>query len=177
MVSKRIIMGIVVLGLFRSLLAQAPMSLRDCMEYALSHSTQKEIQKADIDDALVRRRDAILQAFTPVVSAGTNAYSNFGRTIDPETNSYISTTSFSNGYSVSAGITLFNGFTALNNIKIAKTAVKMGLSREQQLNDEICLSVMQAFYNVVFRQEMRQVLSSQVETERRNLELSVVNMS
>ena len=171
MVSKRITMGIAVLGLFGSLSAQTPMNLRNCMEYALAHSTQKEIQRADYDDALVQRREAILRAFTPQVSAGTNAYSNFGRTIDPETNSYISTTSFSNGYSVNAGITLFNGFTALNNIKIAKTAVKMGLTREQQLNDEICLSVMQAYYNVVFQQKMKQVLSAQVATAQRNMEL------
>ena len=150
--------------------AQRTMSLRDCMEKALQNSTEKQIVRADNDDALLQRRDALLQAFTPSISAGTNAYTNFGRTIDPETNSYISMTSFSNSYAVNAGITLFNGFTALNHLKIAKTAVKMGKSREQQLNDEICLSVMQAYFNVLFQSELQSVLAAQVATTRKHLQ-------
>ena len=146
------------------------MNLRQCMEYALQHSSQKAIQRADYDDALLQHRDAILAACTPSVSAGTHAYTNFGRTIDPETNSYISSKSFSNGYSVNAGIMLFDGFSAVNNIKIAKTAVKMGLSREQQLNDEICLSVMQAYYNLVYQTEMTAVWQAQVHTAKDNLQ-------
>ena len=86
-----------------------------------------------MEDAQVSRREAIIRAFTPQISAGTYAYSNFGRTVDPETNTYISTTSFNNGYSASGSIMLFNGFYAVNNMKIAKTAIKMGLSRQQQI--------------------------------------------
>ena len=40
-----------------------------------------EIQQMDVDDARVARRDAILRGFTPEVSAGTYAYSNFGRSV------------------------------------------------------------------------------------------------
>ena len=40
-----------------------------------------EIQQMDVDDARVARRDAILRVFTPEVSAGTYAYSNFGRSV------------------------------------------------------------------------------------------------
>ena len=152
-------------------MGQESMNLRQCMEYALQHSSKKVVQRADYDDALLQRRDAILAACTPTVSAGTHAYTNFGRTIDPETNSYISSKSFSNGYSVNAGIMLFDGFSAVNNIKIAKTAVKMGLSREQQLDDEICLSVMQAYYNLVYQAEMTAVWQAQVETAKENLKL------
>ena len=151
--------------------AQQNMSLKECMEYALKYSTKKEIQLNHQENLLLQRRDAILQAFTPSVSAGTNAFTNFGRTIDPETNSYISTTSFSNGYFVSAGLSLFDGFSAINRIKIAKVAVRMGLSESQQLDDEICLSVMQAYYNVIFQNQMSEVISEQIATARKNMEL------
>ena len=168
MKTRKITLGLILLS-FVSLSAQPRLSLKDCMEYALQHSSKIEIQQADYDDALLQRRDAILRAFTPSISAGTNAYTNFGRTIDPETNSYISMTSFSNSYSVNASILLFNGFTALNNLKIAKTAVKMGASRKQQLHDEICLSVMQAYFNVLFESDMKNVLTAQVATAQQNL--------
>ena len=72
-------------------------SLRDCMEYAIAHSAKMEIQRANNDDARIARREAILRAFTPTIQGGTYASLNFGRGIDPETNNYISTTSFNNG--------------------------------------------------------------------------------
>ena len=100
----------------------AVMTLRDCVRYALSHSAEVRVLQADLGDAQLARRNAILNAFTPEIDASTYAYSNFGRSIDPETNIYSTTTSFHNGYSLSAGITLFNGVRAINNKKITKTA-------------------------------------------------------
>ena len=124
--------------------AQKVMTLKECMEYAVSNSTEMRIREADIHDAQVERRSAILEAFTPTVSAGTYAYYNFGRSVDPETNTYKSTTSFQNGYQASGSIALFNGFQAVNNVKIARTAEAMGLSRYRESRDEICLATREA---------------------------------
>lgn len=148
------------------------MSLKDCMEYALAHSAKMEMQDAENADARIARRDAILKAFTPTVSGGMYASMNFGRSVDPETNTYISTSSFNNGYSVAGSITLFNGFSAVNNIRIAKTAVKMGVTQEQQLKDEICLAVMESYCNVIYFSEMMDVIQGQVETAKENLLLA-----
>ena len=49
------------------------MGLKDCMKYAVEHSTKITIQDADNRDAQVNRRDAILTAFTPSVDGGTYA--------------------------------------------------------------------------------------------------------
>ena len=146
-------------------------SLKDCMEYAVSNSTDIRIRQADNNDLRISRRDAILAAFTPNVSAGASAYSNFGRAVDPETNTYITTASFSNAYSVSAGITLFNGFQAVNNLKISRTAMAMGISQEQQIRDRICLATIEAYYNVVYYTGLTDILESEVETAEESLML------
>ena len=99
------------------------MTLRDCMEYAISNSTKIRIQQAAIGDAQIARRDAALTLFTPQINAQTYAYYNFGRSIDPQTNTYFNTTSFHNNYGVSAGYDLFDGFKAVNNYKISKTGM------------------------------------------------------
>lgn len=153
-------------------MAEGEMTLRDCMEYALEHSARMEVQDAENADVRIARRDAILRAFTPTVSGGTYASMSFGRSVDPETNTYISTSSFNNGYSVDGSITLFNGFSAVNNIRIAKTAVKMGIAEEQQLRDEICLAVMEAYCNVLYFSEMKVVVEGQVQTAKDNLLLA-----
>lgn len=154
------------------LISAKGLSLKECMETALTNSEKLKIQSADIDDARVARRDAILQAFTPSISADTYAYSNFGRSVDPQTNTYVSTTSFNNGYGVSGRINIFNGFEAVNNIKISKTALKMGLDREQQMKDEICLATMEAFCNVVYYKQLAQIIDGQVTTLQNALRLA-----
>ncbi|MBO5700265.1 MAG: TolC family protein [Bacteroidales bacterium] len=160
------------LGAQASAGAQEPMTLKECMEYAISNSTKMRIQQADIRDAQVERRSAILEAFTPSVSAGTYAYSNFGRSVDPETNTYRSTTSFQNGYQASGSIALFNGFQAVNNIKISKTAAAMGLSRQEQTRDEICLATMEAYYNVVYYSQMIKAIEEEVAAATKAAQLA-----
>lgn len=147
------------------------MTLKDCMEYAVVNSAKVAIQETDIDNARVARRDAILAAFTPSISAGTNVYSNFGRSVDPQTNTYVSTTSFSNGYYVSGSITLFNGFEAVNNIKISSTSLQMGVDRETLIKDELCLATMEAFCNVVYYKEFASIVEEQLQTMKESLSL------
>ena len=143
---------------------QAPsaMTLHDCMEYAVSNSTKMRIQQAAIGDAQIDRRDAALTLFTPQISAQTYAYYNFGRSIDPQTNTYFNTTSFHNNYGVSAGYDLFDGFKAVNNYKISKTGMLIADSQEKQVEADICLAVMDAYYNVVYYKRLCDVYEEQV---------------
>lgn len=143
---------------------ETPMTLRECMEYAVSNSTKMRIESANRNDEQWQRRHALMTLFTPSVDAQTYAYNQYGRNLDPETNTYNTITTFHNGYSVSAGITLFDGFQSVNNLKMASTAAKMGISREQQTSDEICLATMEAFYNVIYYTELLSVLEGQVAT-------------
>ena len=148
---------------------QTAMTLHDCMAYAVSNSTKMRIQQAQTGDERIARRDALLAVFLPTVSSGTSASYSFGRNIDPETNTYINTVSFSNGYSVSAGITLFNGFSAVNNLKISQTSLKMGETRERQVEADICLAVMEAFYNVAYYQRLVDICREQAEAAESQL--------
>ena len=142
--------------------AQTTMSLHDCMAYAISNSTKMRIQQAAIGDAQIARRDAALALFTPQISASTYAYYNFGRSIDPQTNTYFNTTSFHNNYGVSAGYDLFDGFKAVNNLKISKTGMLIADSQEKQVEADICLAVMEAYYNVVYYKRLVDVYEEQV---------------
>ena len=145
------------------------MTLHDCMEYAISNSTKMRIQQAAIGDAQIDRRDAALKMFTPQISAQTYAYYNFGRSIDPQTNTYFNTTSFHNNYGASAGFDLFNGFQAVNNYKISKTGLLIADSQEKQVEADICLAVMEAYYNVVYYKRLCDVYEEQVATSETSL--------
>ena len=148
------------------------MTLHDCMLYALEHSTDVLVKQTETADARVDRREAILKTFTPYVEGSTYAYSYFGRNIDPETNTYVTTTSFNNGMSVSSGITLFNGFSAVNNMRIAKTSVSMGLSSEEQEEDKVCLATTEAFFNVIYYTSLVDIIAEQVENAKSAVKLA-----
>ena len=148
------------------------MNLKDCMRYAVEHSTKMRIQQSDNRDAQINRRDAILAAFTPSIDAGSSASLSFGRSVDPETNTYIQTTSFANGFSASASMVVFNGFQAVNNLKITKTAQQMGLTKAQQIEDQICLATMEAYCNVLYYTEMQKALKAQVATAEKAVQLA-----
>ena len=153
----------VIPGLTGNLRAQE-MTLHDCMAYAISNSTKMRIQQAASGDAQIDRRDAALKLFTPQITAQTYAYYNFGRSIDPQTNTYFNTTSFHNNYGVSAGYDLFDGFQAVNNYKISKTGLLIADSQEKQVEADICLAVMEAYYNVVYYKRLCDVYEEQVAT-------------
>ena len=141
-----------------------PMSLSDCMDYAVSHSTEMRLSAADRSDERAERVQALLSAFTPGVSAQSYAYNQYGRNLDPETNTYTDFTTFHNGYSLSAGITLFDGFQAINRLRIAKVQQQMGLSQEQQTADKVRLATMEAYYQVVYYDRLVEVLRLQAAT-------------
>lgn len=160
-------------ALLRTLPAEAQqtrtMTLHDCMEYAVSNSTKMRIRKAAADDARISRRDAVLAAFTPRLDASTYAYYNFGRSIDPQTNTYFTQTSFHNNYGVGLGFELFDGFQAVNNLKISKTGLLISQSEEQQAEADICLAVMEAYYNVVYYKRLSDVCAEQVAAAESSL--------
>ena len=141
--------------------AAGAMTLRECMRYAVSHSTKMRIRQAASDDAQLDRRDAALALFTPQINASTYAYYNFGRSIDPQTNTYFHTTSFHNNYGISAGYDLFNGFQAVNNYRISRTGMQIAASQEKQAEADICLAVMEAYYNTVYSQRLCAVCEEQ----------------
>ena len=171
---KQLIIGILMAIAPSTFGANAPdsvrtMTLKECMEYAVSNSTKTRISQANVGDAQIARRDAILSALTPSVSASASAGYNFGRSIDPQTNTYFNTTSFSNNYSINAGIDLFNGFSAVNNMRISKTALAISKSEQEQTEADICLAVMEAYYNVVYYSRLCQLFEEQVVTAKASL--------
>lgn len=141
-----------------------PMSLSACMDYAVGHSTEMRLSAADRSDERAEKVQAILGAFTPSVSAQSYAYNQYGRNLDPETNTYTDFTTFHNGYSLSAGITLFDGFQAINKLRIAKVQQQMGLTQERQTADKVRLATMEAYYQVVYYDRLVEVLRLQAAT-------------
>ncbi len=135
--------------LCQAAMAQTEMSVTDCMRYAVEHNHDVRISQLTQDSRLADRTAAI-GAFMPAVNGQIGAQYNFGRAIDPETNTYTNVNTFYNGYTVSASLPVFDGFQRLNQLRAAKAAIEMGRSQIQAQQDELALQVFEAYCNVLY---------------------------
>lgn len=168
---RRIIFTICLLWLsifFTHAYAQArSMGLDECMAYAVENSTKIKIQDYR-NDNYRQDKNAALASFFPTLGAGVGGSANFGRSIDPETNTYTNTTYYGNNYSVSSSMPIFDGLTGINAYKASKVAILMGKEELEQVKDEVALETMEAYFQVVY-------YSKAVEFAREQLEASQTN--
>ena len=142
--------------------AQNAWTMQQCMQYAVEHNHEVKRSELELDNYKSNRTGAIGR-FLPSVDAGIGAQYNFGRAIDPETNGYTDVSTFYNGYSVSASLPVFDGFSRLHAVKAAKAGVLMGQSALRQKQDRIALNVLQAFVNVAYYDGLVKMAEEKVE--------------
>ena len=130
--------------------AQAQMlNMRQCMQYAVEHNHDVKRAELELDNYKAQKTSAIGN-FLPSMDAGIGAQYNFGRAIDPETNTYTDVSTFYNGYQLSASLPLFDGFSRIHALKAAKAGELMGLSALRQQQNQAALEVLQAYTNVAY---------------------------
>lgn len=149
--------------------AQERMSLEDCMAYAVEHSTAVGQTANTLEGTRQDYIEAVASAL-PSVSASTGGNMNFGRSIDPETNVYTTTSTFSNSYSLSASITVFNGMSTINSIRATKVLRAKGVEDLQLKRDEVAMNTMSAYFDVVYYTGAVEIAREQLETSRTELE-------
>ena len=144
------------------------MTMDECMAYAVEHSVSVAKQENSLDNAVINYKQSVVGLF-PSVSAGVSASANFGRSIDPETNSYTTVSTFSNSYDLGASMPLFAGLRYVNTIRAAKVARERGCSDLQIARDRVAMEVMRAYINVVYYKETVTIAMEQLSASRKTL--------
>ena len=142
--------------------AQEAWTMQQCMQYAVEHNHEVKRTELELDNYKANRTGAI-GSFLPAMDAGIGAQYNFGRAIDPETNGYTDVSTFYNGYSVSASLPVFDGFSRLHALRAAKAGVLMGHASLRQQQDQTALSVLQSFTNVAYYEGLVKMAEEKVE--------------
>jgi outer membrane protein len=142
--------------------AQKTWTMQRCMQYAVEHNHEVKRAELELDNYKANRAGAIGK-FLPAVDAGIGAQYNFGRAIDPETNGYTDVSTFYNGYSLSASLPVFDGFSRLHALKAAKASVLMGHASLRQQQDQTALNVLQAFTNVAYYEGLVKMAEEKVQ--------------
>ena len=147
-----------------------PLTIDDCMRYAVENSTSVNKQRLAHDDSKLNYSEAVASLF-PSVNASVGGATNFGRGIDPATNAYTNVTTFSNSYGISGSLPLFAGLQGINTVRAMKVARDRGAVETEIARDEVAMQTLSAYMDVVYYTEAVKIAREQLEASRRTLEL------
>ncbi len=153
-------------------------TLEECIDYGVEQSLQMQRQRLQNRNEQLSVRDAALSLIPSLNTISPYANFNYGRGIDPETNTF---TNIENktvgGFNVNAGVTLFSGFSGINRLRSAKISKLKGLKETENLANDLAIQIMNAFFNLVYAEESIRVTGEQVDNSSLQLKKCSGNMN
>lgn len=148
-----------------SLIAQDEWSLEKCILHALDNSLNIKQTQLNVEQAELTKRGSQLSRL-PSINANTNGGFNFGRTINPTTNTFVNVNQFGQSYSLSGSIPLYTGGEINNTIKQSDFDLQAAEADEQEMINNISLNVATAYLNILFAEEqLENAISRKKQTE------------
>lgn len=139
-----------------------PMSLEDCITYALDHNIDIKKQLLMVDD----QRQSLLQTklgMIPSLNAGATHGYNWGMTVDRYTNSFATTRVQSNNFYLSSSVPLFQGLQQVNSIKQNQFNLMASQYDLDLLMDDISIAVAGYYLDILYNQELLEVSKAQLD--------------
>lgn len=138
---------------FETLQAQQVWTLSDCFEYALENNRNLKIEanSLGIEQQELKR---IKGNYLPELSAGSTVSMNYGRSIDPETNTYSFNSNYSNSLSASASVQLFDGLKRINELRAQKFALYVGEEDYSAEENALLMRVASAYFNLLLTDKL-----------------------
>jgi outer membrane protein len=149
----------------------AQWDLKNCIEYACKNNIQVQQSKISTESSALTLKQS-KNALLPSVSASTSlSYSN-GKLKNDSTGAYMNNASWGSTYGISAGMTLFDGMKNYNTIRQNKLQMEATGLQEKVTENEITVSITEAYLNILYAHENLQIAQRTVETSKAQVALS-----
>jgi outer membrane protein len=139
-----------------------PWTFRQCLDTALQRNISvnqsrmaNELNKVNLEQAKSNR--------IPSLSANANEALNFGKNVDPTTNTFVTEGYHSTNLGVSSSYNLFNGLQNANTIRENRLNVQAGQSDIEKMKNDVTLNITIGYLQVLLYTETLAVAKSQEE--------------
>lgn len=150
-------------------MAQDKWDLRRCVTYAITNNIS--VKQADVQSRIAALQLKLAEAGKyPNLGFSTNAGYNFGRSINPVTNSFENQRIFFSGFSLQSGVNLFNWFSQRYTVEANKLDKKAADAAVDKARNDIALNVAVAYLQALLAYEQTQVSSIQIQQSQTQLE-------
>ncbi|MFZ5939901.1 MAG: TolC family protein [Bacteroidota bacterium] len=175
MIKRSIITGLFLVTLLSSGFGQetaGAWSLDDCISYALGKNIT--VQQAGLaSDRNSLYLEQARAARLPSLSAGLSQNFSWGKSYDVQNSTYGSMEGSANGsYSISSGMTLFNGNRLQNGISQSELNLESSQYYSETVKETLELNILSAFLQVVYTGESVANAEKQIEATREQLALA-----
>ncbi|RYF13224.1 MAG: TolC family protein [Flavobacteriales bacterium] len=148
--------------------AQEVITIQQAVERTLSNNLQ--VKQAQLSTALSDENFSQSKyALYPTLNGSANYNKNFGRSIDPSTNQYISQQFSSASGSLSAGADLFQGFAKINQIKQNKILLDADKTNVEKIKNDLILSVVTSYMQILYNKDLLAASEQQLTVAKQTL--------
>jgi outer membrane protein len=148
--------------------AQETWSLERCIQYALDNNISIKQADANVRTALLSEQQAKANRL-PSVSGSASLGEQFGRTIDPTTNTFSTQGIGYNSFGLNAGINVFNGGLIHHSVKQAKLNAQASSADAEQTRANLALQIASAYLTILLTQEQLENAGKRVDQSQRQL--------
>ena len=149
-----------------NLRAQSGWTVDDCMRYAVEQNYR--VRNSRLDTRIAGEDlTAAYGDFLPSVSATGALGKRLGRSVDPKTNLYTSSSFLESTMGLNVSLPVFDGFTRVNRLQFRKLNRRIGALTEQIEENRIAFEVMDAFFHLCFDEKMYQLAVEQRKLSER----------
>ena len=164
--------GIIFLLVFTAisgLEAQSAWDLQQCIAYAKNHNIG--LKQTNLTNQVnLNNAEQSKAGLLPTLNAAATHQYNFGQTIDRYTNSFVKSQAvLSQNFYLSSNVTLWSGLSQYNNIKASEYNYLSGVERLKQQENDLSLSVANAYIGVIFSEELLKISQSQYQITKEQL--------
>ncbi len=143
-------------------------NLREIIDYAIAHNLTVKRSEYAVENGEVNALQA-KAALLPTVNASASYGYNWGRTIDPGSNSFTENRVKSVNMNASSSLLLWNGFRLFYNVKQTDTELEALSEDLIKSRNDVILSVITLYINVVFNKELYTVARLQLRSTEEQL--------
>jgi outer membrane protein len=144
-------------------------TLQECVDYGLKNNLTVKNQELGLSINEVNARQSKMNLLPSINASGNYGY-NWGRSINPQTNLFTNQQNANGFGSLSANWTLFSGMRNINTIKQANANLMVKQYDVAKSKNDIILSVVTFYTNVIFNKELLENAKSQLESTTSQME-------
>ncbi len=142
-------------------IGQTTWSLQKCIDHALKNNITIKQNELNVETSK-DRVDQSYAAFLPTLNGNISHGYNFGRTIDPFTNTFATNRVLSENFSLSSSMTLFAGFQLHNTLKQSRLDYLSSSYDLKKLGNDISLNIVSDYLQVLFAMENLTIAEQQI---------------
>ena len=147
------------------MIAQQSWSLKDCLKHAAENNLtikQAALNTSLSKNALTQSKLAVLPSFNTNASHSFN----FGRSVDPYTNTFTLDRVRNNNFGASTSVTLFAGFQNINNIRMSNYDYLASKYDTEKIANDISINIITAFLQLMYNKELVEVNEDKLALSR-----------